>query len=77
MEVQMSEIMEVTINLTIESLIDCGVLSYLDGEVGYNGILTVRGVSSDHLTQVIEDKVHEYISLQVQDEVTGAIGEII
>jgi len=55
------DILNLSINATLKSLIDCGVLIELDGGVGYNGITIPSGLSNERLEEMVNNNISNII----------------
>lgn len=54
-----NDLLNITTNIVLESLVELGVLTELDQGIGYNGITVPKGISNNSLADLIEDKITE------------------
>ena len=68
-------LLHIVVESTLEALCKTGILTELDGGIGYNGITTPKGVSqdflSDNISDIFTEKMSEMAKQMIMEDVNG------
>ena len=69
------DVVNITINTVVDTLVELGIIVPLSGDSGYNGITKPEGVSNQIISDAIHDNLLQALSRASADLVSSNLGQ--